>query len=52
MQKLSFEDIQAKKPSTEKVSELERTEIYALLDNVRSLHNVGAIYLGLQMGFC
>lgn len=32
------------KPSAEEVNGMERNEIFALLDNVRSLHNVGAIF--------
>jgi len=44
MRKLSYEEIQASKPSAEEVGRLERSDFYALLDNVRSLHNVGAIF--------
>lgn len=32
------------KPSVEEVKELPRTPIFAVLDNIRSLHNVGAIF--------
>ena len=32
------------KPSVEDVKKKEKNEIYTLLDNVRSLHNVGAIF--------
>lgn len=44
MQKRSFEEIQASKISEEEIKVKPRNEIYALLDNVRSLHNVGAIF--------
>lgn len=44
MQKLTHEEIKLLKPSVEAVKNMERNEIYALLDNVRSLHNVGAIF--------
>ncbi len=44
MKKVSHDDIQASKPSVKEVRAKKRTPIYALLDNVRSLHNVGAIF--------
>ena len=44
MKKISHEKIKKLKPSVEKIKKARRTEIYALLDNVRSLHNVGAIF--------
>lgn len=44
MKKLSHEEILEVKPSVEEVKAKRRTPIYALLDNVRSLHNVGAIF--------
>ena len=44
MKKRSFEEIQSTKPSVEEVKDAPRSEIYALLDNVRSLHNVGAFF--------
>lgn len=44
MQKLSHEEIQKNKPSVEETKEMERSPIYVLLDNVRSLFNVGAIF--------
>lgn len=44
MKKLSHEEILALKPSIVEVKDKERSPIYALLDNVRSLHNVGAIF--------
>lgn len=44
MKKISHEEILKSKPSSIKVKKTKRTEIYALLDNVRSLHNVGAIF--------
>jgi tRNA G18 (ribose-2'-O)-methylase SpoU len=44
MKKLTHDEILEIKPSVEEIKDKERTEIYALLDNVRSLHNVGAIF--------
>lgn len=44
MKKLSHEEINNSKPSIKEVEDKERSPIYALLDNVRSLHNVGAIF--------
>jgi len=44
MKKLSHEDILKIKPSKNVVLKKKRSEIYAILDNVRSLYNVGAIF--------
>jgi tRNA G18 (ribose-2'-O)-methylase SpoU len=44
MEKLSYEEISAQKPSIEEVKKKKRTPVYAVLDNVRSLYNVGAIF--------
>lgn len=44
MKKLSYEEILQFKPSVEEVKQKTRTPVYALLDNVRSLYNVGAIF--------
>jgi tRNA G18 (ribose-2'-O)-methylase SpoU len=44
MKKLSHNDIKKIKPSIEKVKGKKRMPIYALLDNIRSLYNVGAIF--------
>lgn len=44
MKKLSHEEILKKKPSADEVLNKKRTPIVVLLDNVRSLHNVGAIF--------
>lgn len=44
MKKLSHEEILEVKPSVEEVRGKKRMPIYAVLDNVRSLHNVGAIF--------
>lgn len=44
MRKLNHEEILKKKPSRSVVKKKKRTEIYAILDNVRSLYNVGAIF--------
>jgi len=44
MKKLQHEEILEQKPSVDEVRDKKRTPFYALLDNVRSLHNVGAIF--------
>ena len=44
MEKLTHEDILKIKPSVKEVLKKKRNPIYALLDNVRSLYNVGAIF--------
>lgn len=44
MKKFSHEEILKTKPSIEEVNLKERSPIYALLDNVRSLYNVGAVF--------
>ena len=44
MRKLSYQEILKIKPSAEKVKKVKRNPIYALLDNVRSLYNVGAVF--------
>jgi len=44
MKKLSHDEISKMKPSIADVKKKNKNEIYALLDNVRSMHNVGAIF--------
>lgn len=44
MKKLSHDEILKRKPSIDEVKKKKKNEIYALLDNIRSLHNVGAIF--------
>ncbi len=44
MRKLTHEEIQETKPSTDEVKTKKRTPIYVVLDNIRSLYNVGAIF--------
>lgn len=44
MKKLIHEEILKIKPSVEKVKKAKRNPIFALLDNVRSLYNVGSIF--------
>lgn len=44
MKKLTHAEILKIKPSVGEVKKKKRTPIYALLDNVRSLYNVGAIF--------
>jgi tRNA G18 (ribose-2'-O)-methylase SpoU len=44
MKKLSHEEIKGIKPSVEEVKIKDRNPIYVVLDNVRSLHNVGSFF--------
>ncbi len=44
LHKLSFDEIQKIKPSKTQVKKNEKNPFYAILDNVRSLYNVGAIF--------
>lgn len=44
MKKLTHEEILKIKPSQEEVNKKKRNPIYAVLDNVRSLYNVGSIF--------
>ena len=44
MKKLSHKEILKTKPSVSKVKRKKRNPIYIILDNVRSLYNVGAIF--------
>ena len=44
MKKIEHEVIQKMKPSISELKSKKRHEFYALLDNVRSLHNVGSIF--------
>jgi len=44
MKKLKYKEILEIKPSIDEVKRKSRSPIYALLDNVRSLYNVGAIF--------
>lgn len=44
MKKLSHKEILKTKPSVVEVKKKKRSLIYAILDNVRSLYNVGAIF--------
>ncbi len=44
MRKLTFEEIKETRWSPEELQRLERFPIYALLDNIRSLYNVGSIF--------
>lgn len=44
MRKLSFEELVESRPSLEEARKLAKHPIYALVDNVRSLHNVGSIF--------
>jgi tRNA G18 (ribose-2'-O)-methylase SpoU len=44
MRKLSFEEITRQRLSPEELATVERFPIYSLLDNIRSLYNVGSIF--------
>ena len=44
MRRLTFEEISARRIAPENMKSVERFPIYALLDNVRSLYNVGSIF--------
>lgn len=44
IRKLTHEEIQASKPSPEQVLTSKRTPVYVVLDNIRSLYNVGAMF--------
>ena len=44
LKKLTFEEIQASRPGPEQVLKTKRNPIVAVADNIRSLHNVGALF--------
>lgn len=44
MRKLTFEELVASRPNLEQAKRLPRHPIYGIVDNVRSLHNVGSIF--------
>jgi len=44
MKKISHQEIQQSKPSPDEVKKKKRSAMYVLLENIRSLHNVGAIF--------
>jgi len=44
VQKISHQEIQASKPSIEEVKKLLRTPLFVVLDNIRSIYNVGAMF--------
>ncbi|MEJ2048829.1 MAG: RNA methyltransferase [Calditrichota bacterium] len=44
MKKLTYEEITAQRITPEDIKKTRRYPIYALLDNIRSLHNVGSIF--------
>lgn len=44
IRKLSQEEIQSSKPLPSQVKTLKRTPVFTVLDNIRSLHNVGALF--------
>jgi tRNA G18 (ribose-2'-O)-methylase SpoU len=44
MKKLSLEEIEVQRIQPEQLTDIERFPIYAMLDNIRSLYNVGAMF--------
>jgi tRNA G18 (ribose-2'-O)-methylase SpoU len=44
MKKLTFKEISARRLTKQELHESERFPIFTLLDNIRSLHNVGSIF--------
>jgi len=44
MKKLTYQEITARRLSKQEIQETERFPIYTLLDNIRSLYNVGSIF--------
>ena len=44
LKKLTFEEIQASRPGPEQVKQNKRNPIVVIADNIRSLHNVGALF--------
>ena len=44
LKKLTFEEIQASRPGPDLVLKTKRSPIVAIADNIRSLHNVGALF--------
>jgi tRNA G18 (ribose-2'-O)-methylase SpoU len=44
MKKLSYREITERRLTKEEIREAERYPIYSILDNIRSLHNVGSIF--------
>lgn len=44
MRKLRYEEIQQQHPTAEEVVRLQKPPVYVVVDNVRSLHNVGSIF--------
>ncbi len=44
MRKLSFEEVTDLRPSLEKLKTEERFPIYTVLDNIRSMYNVGSVF--------
>ncbi len=44
IRKLTFEEIFNRQPNLDELQQLERLPIYALVENIRSMHNVGSIF--------
>lgn len=44
IRKLSFDEIFSKRPALQELKEMERLPIYALVENIRSMHNVGSLF--------
>jgi 23S rRNA (guanosine2251-2'-O)-methyltransferase len=44
MRKLNHEEISAQRVPGHKIAQIERMPIFGMLDNIRSLYNVGSIF--------
>ena len=44
MRKLSYEEIFSKRPTLRQLQSMERLPVYALVENIRSMYNVGSIF--------
>lgn len=44
LRKLTFDEIFSKRPNLEQLKSFSRMPIYALVENIRSMHNVGSIF--------
>ncbi len=44
IRKLTFEEIFSRQPNLEELNKLQRIPIYALVENIRSMYNVGSIF--------
>ncbi len=44
LRKLTFDEIFSQRPNLEQLKKMSRTPLYALVENIRSMHNVGSIF--------